>query len=94
MTELFVRVEAGPDIGWGHFMRCFAVAQAWKDLGHAVHFVCAALPEILRARLQEEGLGAIVTPAIPYGCDDAETLAAEIHPVSYTHLTLPTKRIV
>jgi UDP-2,4-diacetamido-2,4,6-trideoxy-beta-L-altropyranose hydrolase len=44
MTErsgerLFVRVDATPLTGLGHFMRCLALAQAWQDRGGAVSFI-------------------------------------------------------
>jgi len=33
MESLIFRVDASPDIGTGHLMRCMALGQTWKDAG-------------------------------------------------------------
>jgi UDP-2,4-diacetamido-2,4,6-trideoxy-beta-L-altropyranose hydrolase len=58
-ARLAVRVDAGPAIGTGHAMRCLALARAWQARGGAVAFVSAALPDGIRARLAESGIGVI-----------------------------------
>lgn len=39
MARLIIRADAGPRMGAGHVMRCFALAQAAVDLGVEVHLV-------------------------------------------------------
>ena len=53
--HLIIRVDANTQMGTGHFMRCLALAQAWKDAGGQVIFVTACQSEGLLQRLREEG---------------------------------------
>lgn len=55
MKRLFIRADAGTRIGAGHFMRCLALAQAWKDAGGEVSFITACQNDDLLQRLREEG---------------------------------------
>src|SRR4029077_12925232 len=53
--SLLVRVEADPQGGTGHAMRCIALAQAWQDAGGgAVRFLMTRCGEGLAARLRRE----------------------------------------
>lgn len=52
--HLIIRADASSQIGTGHFMRCLALAQAWKDAGGQVIFITACESENLLQRLQEE----------------------------------------
>ncbi len=54
MERLIIRVDASTAIGSGHFMRCLALAQAWKDAGGEVTFITACNTEGLLQRLREE----------------------------------------
>jgi UDP-2,4-diacetamido-2,4,6-trideoxy-beta-L-altropyranose hydrolase len=56
--HLYVRVDAAARIGLGHFVRCFALGQYWRELQHPVTFV-GRYPEALRAALAGEGIAAI-----------------------------------
>lgn len=49
MSGLFVRADAGPSIGVGHFMRMLALSEAWRARGAAVRFG-GSVPEALRAK--------------------------------------------
>lgn len=53
--RLYVRVDASPELGLGHFMRCYALAQYWRDRGGAVT-VIGHLPAPLTERLAQEGI--------------------------------------
>src|SRR6185312_10322235 len=46
--RLFIRTEASATIGLGHFMRCFAVAEAARARGIDVIFVMSPVPEFAR----------------------------------------------
>jgi UDP-2,4-diacetamido-2,4,6-trideoxy-beta-L-altropyranose hydrolase len=55
VESLVIRADADRQIGMGHFMRCLALAQAWKDTGGQVVFITACQSESLLQRLKEEG---------------------------------------
>ena len=45
--KLFFRVDASTQIGTGHVMRCFALAQAYIDAsGKAVFIMATKVPEL------------------------------------------------
>ena len=54
MTVVF-RVDASPEIGAGHLMRCLVLAQALRGRGIESHFVCYALDSRLVQRILEAG---------------------------------------
>ncbi len=75
-TRLFVRVDASAEIGIGHFMRCFALAQYWRDQQREVTFI-GQYPKALVDRLRAEHIEHIVIPSPhPVPEDLAQTLAA------------------
>ncbi len=59
MQQLLIRTDANTQIGLGHFMRCFALAQAWKDRGGRVTFLTAATDKKLTELLQKEDMAII-----------------------------------
>ncbi|WP_155914556.1 PseG/SpsG family protein [Asticcacaulis sp. AC460] len=62
MTRLLIRTEAGPEIGMGHFMRCFALAEEARARGVAVVFLINEISDTVRTRCESIGASAeIVT---------------------------------
>jgi len=72
---LLIRADAGETIGWGHVMRCLALAQAWQDAGGAVTFVMATDVPAVQARLEAEGMRVVqINAAIGSADDMAQTI--------------------
>ncbi|MBV9295419.1 MAG: UDP-2,4-diacetamido-2,4,6-trideoxy-beta-L-altropyranose hydrolase [Acidobacteriaceae bacterium] len=73
-ATLVIRADAGPRIGHGHFMRCLALGQAWRDRGGEVQFITACSNEKLLSYLDEEDFGVIqLENAYPATCDSKAT---------------------
>lgn len=53
-TVLFIRTDADQYTGIGHFMRCLALAQAYKDAGGDAVFLGHFEKESIRKRIREE----------------------------------------
>jgi UDP-2,4-diacetamido-2,4,6-trideoxy-beta-L-altropyranose hydrolase len=68
---IIVRADATGEIGWGHLMRCLALAQAWQDLGGEAVFASAMRSPGTEARLQSEGMKTVFFPVEPGGAEDA-----------------------
>jgi UDP-2,4-diacetamido-2,4,6-trideoxy-beta-L-altropyranose hydrolase len=49
-----IRADGSVDIGTGHLMRMLALADAFRDSGAEVHFVCAEIPGVLEEILFRE----------------------------------------
>lgn len=67
------RVDASLVIGTGHVMRCLTLAQALRQRGAEVSFLCRAQSGDLRARIIAEGfeVASLTAPLSAYG-DDAD----------------------
>jgi UDP-2,4-diacetamido-2,4,6-trideoxy-beta-L-altropyranose hydrolase len=54
VKSLIIRVDANAQMGTGHFMRCLALAQAWKDAGNRAIFITNCQSDGLLQQLREE----------------------------------------
>ena len=59
--HLYVRVDASSRTGLGHFVRCFALGQHWRDARCDVTFV-GSYPEPLAMMLEAERIAAAAVP--------------------------------
>lgn len=66
MKVLF-RCEAGEDVGFGHGMRCLALAEALIDQGAQPDFLMSGYPEMFQTLLDDAGIHQHVLDAGPYG---------------------------
>jgi spore coat polysaccharide biosynthesis predicted glycosyltransferase SpsG len=62
MSTLVLRVDGSEQIGYGHAVRCLALAQAWRDKGGTVSVVCACLPPAVRKEFIKEQVQIIDLP--------------------------------
>ncbi|MGB8951789.1 MAG: UDP-2,4-diacetamido-2,4,6-trideoxy-beta-L-altropyranose hydrolase [Candidatus Aminicenantales bacterium] len=53
---LVIRTDASANIGAGHIMRCFALAQAWQLEGSPVVFLSHCESDVLRQRIADTGM--------------------------------------
>lgn len=60
--RLYIRVDASPHTGLGHFTRCLALAQHWRDIGRPATFL-GRYAEELEERLAREGISHTPLPA-------------------------------
>jgi len=72
--ELYVRVDASTTMGIGHFMRCFALAEYWRESSRKVTFV-GQYPDALAGRLARLDITSVPLEAVhPDKNDLARTL--------------------
>ncbi len=69
VSRLFFRTEASTEIGMGHFMRCFAIAEEARGRGSQVTFLLNRIDNAVMPWLEQIGaLGQVLPTAI--GSDD------------------------
>ena len=73
---MVIRADADARIGFGHVMRCLALAQFWRDEYGAVIFVCQSLAQPLAKRLRDEKITVLPTRAPIGSTADAAELRA------------------
>lgn len=76
MQRLWIRTEASPQIGMGHFMRCFAIAEAARAHGVEVTFLLNELGEVVMARLAAIGAQGVRVEGPLGGAGDFQALMA------------------
>ncbi len=69
--KILFRTEAGPLIGAGHAMRCFALAQACRDAEAEVQFLMAKTLPNVASRLSDDGIECVTTSMQPGSPEDA-----------------------
>lgn len=53
--KLFVRADAGAEVGEGHLTRCMALAHVWRSAGGSAEFITDCRSDRLRQRLDRDG---------------------------------------
>lgn len=61
--KVFFRVDASASMGTGHLMRCLTLAEALRERGVQVHFICREHVGNLIPLLQQEAMPVVVLPA-------------------------------
>lgn len=55
MAVIVFRADASVQMGLGHVIRCLILADALREQGAAVHFICRELPGHLGGVLADQG---------------------------------------
>jgi UDP-2,4-diacetamido-2,4,6-trideoxy-beta-L-altropyranose hydrolase len=61
--NILVRVDSSVKIGTGHLMRCLTLADALKEQGHDIHFVCRDLKGNINQLVVKQGYNLYLLPA-------------------------------
>ena len=75
---LLIRADASVVMGTGHVMRMVALAQAWRQSGGEVVFLCSDIPPPLVQRIREEDFPIERITAAPGSFDDLEDTTAAV----------------
>lgn len=71
MNTVVLRCDASASIGIGHAIRCYALAQAFRDAGFTPVFLMATGEEILRAQMREDVFETIGLDAVTGSPEDS-----------------------
>ena len=71
ISHFIFRVDANTEIGYGHLMRCIAMAQELRLLKIEVSFLVSKPSENIKKRLKDEGLACIPVKAVSGSIEDA-----------------------
>jgi len=85
---LVIRAEADPQTGTGHFMRCLALAQQWRDRRGRVVLVTACSFEGLLSRYRREGATIVSLERCRSHSRDAEMTAQVMREIAGSWLIL------
>lgn len=69
-ARLILRADGGPDLGWGHVARCFALAQAWTEAGGAATMATRSPSADWAERFEAEGVDVREPEGLDYGRAD------------------------
>ena len=73
-----LRVDAWPEMGTGHVMRCLALAAAWQSAGQRACFVSHCTIDSLRTRMIETGARLVALPQPVVDPNEAQSLLAPL----------------
>ncbi len=76
LRHLWIRTEASSDIGLGHFMRCFAIAEEARHRGIAVTFALSVIESAVQARIDSIGATGLSTGGLPGTTADILAMSA------------------
>jgi len=76
--KIVIRVDASTQIGTGHIMRCLALAEALRDKGATVQFICRAITGNLNDHIFSHGFSVHCLPIPDAGC--STDLGTELPP--------------
>ncbi|MFK7911586.1 MAG: UDP-2,4-diacetamido-2,4,6-trideoxy-beta-L-altropyranose hydrolase [Akkermansiaceae bacterium] len=96
IDQLLIRADANSEIGYGHAMRCLALAQAAHSQGTIIHFVFTDAPQSVIDAYSELGTRFLKIEAPAYSDNDAQVVCnyAKSHSISWivldTYLAQPS----
>lgn len=71
---LMVRVDANPSVGAGHFMRCLALVEAWRDRGNRSIIVTSHISHSLHRRADMRMIEFVEVEVVPGSNADVQSI--------------------
>jgi UDP-2,4-diacetamido-2,4,6-trideoxy-beta-L-altropyranose hydrolase len=79
VTHFVFRADASSDIGWGHAMRCLALAETCREFGVEATFASAQMPAAVRRQLDAAAVPCLELPAgVGRSAEDAAATRAAL----------------